>query len=549
MTVRTLISMRLACIVAGLAMLPTPAIAQEAEDGGESRQRSEISPYIEAAQVLQAELSPGDDVVIYSRLAAGVDATITGRNSAAAVSLRYERRIGWSDDAPDGDVISGVARGSLAIVPRELTMEAGAMATHTRVDGGGAASIGPFADANSESQIYSLYAGPSLTTQMGDVQVEAHYRIGYNRVEAPEVLSVAPGADPVDVFDDSTVHLANARIGTSPTDGPLPVGLGVGGGFYQEDLSNLDQRVRDTYVRGDVMVPLSPNVALVGGVGYEDVEISSRDALRDPVTNEPVIGSDGRFVTDESQPRQIAYQTDGLIWDVGVVWRPSRRTSLEAHVGRRYGSTSFYGTFAYAPSQRSSLNIAVYDNVAGFGGQLTNALSNLPADFTAFRNPLTGDLAGCLVGSEGSACLNGVLGSVRSATFRARGVAAAYGRSYGRLSLGIGAGYDRRKFIAAPGTVLAGANGLVDETWWIGASANYSIDQRSGLSGNVYANWFNSGASSLGDLSSYGATANYWRNLTEKLSANAAISVDAISREMLDDLTVASALVGMRYQF
>ena len=124
-------------------MLPTPAIAQEVEEGGESRQRSEISPYIETAQVLQAELSLGDDVVTYSRLAAGVDATITGRNSAAAVSLRYERRIGWSDDAPDGDVISGVARGSLAIVPRELTMEAGAMATHTRVDGGGAAGGAP----------------------------------------------------------------------------------------------------------------------------------------------------------------------------------------------------------------------------------------------------------------------------------------------------------------------------------------------------------------------------------------------------------------------
>jgi hypothetical protein len=547
MTVPAFLSIRLICL-AMLAM-PAAAFAQESEEGADTERRSEISPYIEVAQVLQAELSPGDDVVTYSRLAAGVDATISGRNSAAAVSVRYERRIGWGDDAPDGDVISGIARGSLAIVPRDLTFEAGAMATHARVDGGGGVSIGPLADADSESQIYSFYAGPSLTTNAGDVQVEAHYRLGYSRVEAPEVLSVAPGAEPVDVFDDSTVHLANARIGTSPTDGPLPVGVGVGGGYYQEDLSNLDQRVRDTFVRGDVLVPLSPNLALIGGVGYEDVEISSRDAVRDPVTDAPVIGPDGRFVTDESQPRQIAYQTDGLIWDVGVLWRPSRRTSLEAHIGRRYGSTSFYGTLSYAPSSRSSLNIAVYDNVAGFGGQLTNALANLPADFTAFRNPLTGELAGCVVGVESSACLNGVLGSIRSATFRARGVAVAYGRTTGRVTMGIGAGYDRRKFIAAAGTVLAPANGLVDETYWLGANVTYRLDQRSGLSGNIYANWFNSGVDPLGDLSSYGATANYWRNLTEKLSANAAISVDTISRDMLDDLTVASALVGMRYNF
>ena len=35
----------------------------------------------------------------------------------------------------------------------------------------------------------------------------------------------------------------------------------------------------------------------------------------------------GRFVTNEAAPRQIAYETDGLIWDAGVLWRPSRRTA------------------------------------------------------------------------------------------------------------------------------------------------------------------------------------------------------------------------------
>ena len=43
---------------------------------------------------------------------------------------------------------------------------------------------------------------------------------------------------------------------------------------------------------------------------------------------------------------------DGLIWDAGVMWRPSRRTSLESYVGRRYGTMSYHGTFAYAPSSR-----------------------------------------------------------------------------------------------------------------------------------------------------------------------------------------------------
>ncbi|MCX7676652.1 MAG: preprotein translocase subunit YajC, partial [Alteraurantiacibacter sp.] len=54
-----------------------------------------VQPYIEAAQVLSAELTPGNDVVTYTRLAAGVDAGFAGRNSAGSLSLRYERRIGY----------------------------------------------------------------------------------------------------------------------------------------------------------------------------------------------------------------------------------------------------------------------------------------------------------------------------------------------------------------------------------------------------------------------------------------------------------------------
>ena len=38
-------------------------------------------------------------------------------------------------------------------------------------------------------------------------------------------------------------------------------------------------------------------------------------------------------------------------------------------------------------------------------------------------------------------------------------------RQIGRMTAGIGAGYDRRKFAGAPGTVLELADGLVDESF------------------------------------------------------------------------------------
>ncbi|QYU70773.1 hypothetical protein J4558_11950 [Leptolyngbya sp. 15MV] len=532
-----------------------PALAQERGSGGEAPRngRSEdgrvvtVSPYIEASQLFVAELSPGDDVVTYTQLAAGVDASVQGRNNAGSVSVRYEYNIGYGD-ALDSDTVSGVARGYASIVPQALTIEAGALAARTRVDGNGGATLNPLLGEESESRVYSAYAGPTLATRAGDADISASYRIGYTRVESPDALVTASGAEPVDLFDDSVVQVASARIGTRPGE-PLPVGVGVGAGWAQEDVSNLDQRIRDIYVRGDVTVPVTHSLAVVGGIGYEDVEVSSRDALRDGA-GVPVVGPDGRLVTDESQPRRIAYETDGLIWDVGVMWRPSRRTSLAATVGRRYDSTTYYGTFSYAPSSRSSVNVAVYDSISGFGSVLTNALANLPSSFTANRNALTGDLSGCVASLEGNNCITGPLSSVRSAVFRSRGVAASYSRQVGRMSAGLGAGYDRRTFIAAPGTVLASANGVVDESYSLAAYLSGQLGRNAGFTANAYANWIESGFVGGGDVFAAGGSASYSRAIFDRLSARAAVALDYLDSDIsAQDLTAASALVGLRYDF
>lgn len=537
-----------ACLVAMLALLMGAPLAAKEEEGTPHRSgRLTVDPYIEASQVLNAELSPGNDTVTYTRLAAGVDADIDGRNTKGALSLRYEHRFGWGD-APDSDIISGIARGSIALVPRTLTFEAGALATHARTQGNGGAVLGSLVDGVGSTDIYSIYAGPSLRTNFDDLEVTANYRFGYTRVEDGDVFLTGPNGEGADVFEESTVHMANVRAGFAP-DTLLPVGVGVGGGIYREDISNLDQRIDDRYLRADVTVPVSPTLAFVGGIGYEDVEISSRDALRDGSGN-PVIGPDGRYVTDKSSPRRLAYDVDGLIWDVGVLWRPSPRTSLEAHVGRRYGATSVYGNFSWQATRRSQLNISVYDNVAGFGGQLNRAIDTLPTDFAANRNPISGDLFTC-VGStqQGATCLDNVLGSIRSATFRARGVAATYSVSLTRIDTGVGVGYDRRKFIAAEGTILESANGLTDENIWLAAYLNYRFGDRSSLDTSVRINWFDSGFDLAGDLTSFSATTAYSRVLADRLTGTVALGLDGLSREQVRDLWIASALVGLRYHF
>jgi len=514
--------------------------------------RVKVTPYIEAQQVAFADLTAGGDVLTYSVLSAGVDAAIAGRNNQASISARYERRFGWGN-ARDNDAYSGLARASLAIVPQAVQFETGAVATRTAIASNGAAITGSQDFGDSVTQVYSVYAGPQLATRVGNVGVNGSYRIGYTRVDTPDVPAGTPGRPLVDVFDDSISHHAALRAGIKPGEG-LPVGVGVGGGYNREDISNLDQRVEDRWARGDVAVPLTRELQVVGGVGYEKVQVSSRDAVRDAVTGAPVTGTDGRYVTDKSAARTIAFNADGLIWDAGVVWRPNRRVGLSARVGRRYGSTSYTGTFAYAPSTRSSFNVSVYDSIDGIGGQLNNALAALPTEFEAVRNPFNGALGGCVAAagdiSDGqSPCLSNALGSVRSSVFRARGVAASYGYGGNRLQFGVGAGFDRRKFIAGPGTVLAAANGVVDDNIWVAAYLNGQIDRNSSFATNVHANWYESGDALAGEASVIGATAAYYRQLTKKLSASAAIGVDGVKRENLPEAWSGQAMVGMRYSF
>ncbi|KPF65295.1 hypothetical protein IP79_03805 [Porphyrobacter sp. AAP60] len=556
MTMRARIFNRALILAAVASTAAVPAIAQaqgqaqgqdQGQGDGASSQRSTrlVQPYIEVSQVLSAQISPGDEVLTFTQVAAGVDINVQGRNSGAAVSVRYERNIAYGDNSVDSDTISGVARGTLALVPNTLSLEAGALASRTRIDAGGGTTANPLVREDAESRFYSAYAGPSLNTRVGDVDVQGVARVGYNRFEVDQAI-VNPQGQAVDVFDDSVTYLGQLRAGVRPGD-VLPVGVAVTAGGFQEDISNLDQRVRDLYVRGDVTLPVSPSLAIVAGAGYENVEISSRDALRD-VNGVPVIGADGRFVTDSAAPRQIAFDVDGLLWDVGVLWRPSSRTSLQASVGRRYDSTTYYGTFTYVPSQRSAFALSAYDGVSGFGGLLNNSLAGLDSDFEAIRNPVTGDFGGLVSGTEGQALIGG-LGSARSAAFRGRGVRASYQRTMGRTTAALGAGYDRRTFIAAPGTVLAAIDGLTDESYYVIGGLTRQIGQNANLTTNAYVNWFD-GAGANDNVTAVGASAAYNQAITQRLTGRAAVSVDYFDSEFTaEDFAFATALVGLRYNF
>lgn len=541
---------RKALLAATVALAPlamTVALAPLA--GAHAQNRVAVAPYIEVGQALNADLK-NDDVLTYTSVAAGVDLSVSGPRAEAQVSYRYEHRFSWDDDIGDDDIHSGLARATVRLAPG-LSVEAGALATRSRSDIRGAAPGLLTGNSSNISQLYSIYAGPSLTKQAGPLTVGADYRIGYTKVETPNGGTVAPGTPRLDYYDDLLSHLATARAAVAPNT-VLPIGVTASGAWERENAGQLKQRYEGWYARGDVLLPVSANVALTAGVGYERITTSQRDPLL-TAAGVPLTDADGRFVTDPASPRRIAYRTDGVYYDAGVVWRPNRRTSVEAHAGKRYGTESYTGAVSYQASKSVGLQVQVYDAVQTFGRQLRQGLATLPTGFVNARNAFAQQFNGCVFGTSGDApggCLNGALQSISTASYRTRGVDAVISAQRGRNTFGAGAGYSNRKLFApnrGSGVVTYGLN---DESWYGQLFYARQFTEDSGIDTNAFIDYYTSEVAGAGDdILSVGATASYYHNFG-RLQTTATVGLYHFDTgSSLGAALSAQALISARYTF
>jgi len=520
--------------------------AKRAEARRNKERHVDVSPYLEIGQVFSTNLKGGDnDVLTYTTLAAGVDAVVATRRAELAATVRYEYRIGESRGISDGDVISGLARGRIE-VSQGLNLEAGALATRTRADVGGSDSGLLIGNSDNVANLYSVYAGPTFARRVGGLDVGAGYRFGYTKVDVDTPAILAPGIQPIGAFDSSTNHVAWASVGQRPGD--LPFGWQVSGGYQREDASQLDQRFEGKYARADVTVPISPTVALLGGVGYENIEIGQRNPVLD-TNGIPVVDANGRFVTDKSTPRQLSFDTDGLIWDAGVMWQPSRRMSLTAKIGRRYGDTIYTGSFTYRPDHATLFQVGVYDGLSSLGRGMSGGLAALPTQFDPTRNPLSGDVNTCVFGQGTGGCLNNQLGSINGFQYRNRGVQAILSSSYGRWSYGVGLGYDQRRLLVPRNSPIAALNGIKDENYYLFLTAGRALDSESSVNLSGYLNYFDNGSPGASDVQSAGITASYDRRFWRGLTGTAAASLNAFDQDGFNSQLIASALLGLRYNF
>jgi hypothetical protein len=511
--------------------------------------KTEVHPYIEVGQVMTSDVKGGESgVLTYSTVSGGVDAAVETNRGEFQVSYRYERRFDYQKNVGDQDVHTGLARGRLDIVPDVFSLEAGAIATRARSDIRGAAPIQGVGNVNNLTQVYSAYAGPSFATNVGPLDVAAAYRFGYTRAESPNSIVLAPGQKPIGAFDESTSHYVTASVGMEP--GVMPVGWIVSGGYEREKASQLSQTYESKYVRGDVTVPLSPEFAVVGGVGYEGTKVTERDALLN-AAGDPILDAKGRYTTDPLAPKRLAYDFDGIYWDAGVLWKPSPRTMLEARVGRRYGSMSYTGSFSWQTGENSGIQVAAYDDVQTFGQQVNDNLSNMPINFRSARNGgLANGFSGCTFGgSSGGGCQSDALQSISSSAYRSRGVVAVMSSQRGRWTMGAGLGYNQRKFIAPTRITGFSLNGVKDQSWYAQANLEYALSENSDIAFDAYSELFDPGATGAGNVISSGITGSYFHQFGRNLAASASLGAYSQKVEKFDSTITVSAAAGLRYTF
>ena len=518
-----------------------PDAAAPAPSGRRAHSRGEIRPYLEVQQVLSADLSNGGDTLTYTSVAAGVDGHVETRRVTAQASLRYERDIDWNGHVRQQDNVSGVAMVHAEVVPGGVSLDAGGLATRT----GGPGRVFGVTNRDNTTDVYSLYAGPTVATHAGPLAINGAYRFGYTKVNEH-------GVGPLlgDDFDSSTDHSLTGSIGMGTRNGGLPFGWTIGGGYVRDTTNDaFRHRFEGSYVRGDLVVPVGPTLALTAGVGYERIRASQRDFVRD-AAGVPVPDAQGRPQADPTRPRQLTYDMDGIMYDGGIIWRPSPRTELQARAGHRYGGTTYLGTLTHQVGRHAALNVAVYDTVETFGHQLANDISNLPANFNVSRNPLTGSLGGCVFGQAGGGvCLDRSLQAITGDTFRARGVMASVSGERGLWSYGIGAGYNRRHYFRPVLTGVTVLGATRDEDFSVYGDVGRRLSRTSSVNFDAYASWYDNNLANFDSVTSEGASLSYSRTfMLERLQFMAALGLFHS-----DDGTVSStngaASAGLRYTF
>ena len=502
---------------------------------------------INAEQVADLQFSGAGENVTYTEVSGNVLAQINNRRITVTGIYRLSYRLPELGDLDKSFNQDGVMRAQAKLIDEWVTLDGGVLVTRSRVDAGGAAPQINSANAKNLTQTYSAFIQPTLAHKFGDLGFAATYRYGYTKNEGRETgLATSPLSNR---FDESKVQQATASVAMQQSS--LPFDWTASVEYARENVSNLAEHTRSFNAVGEIVVPVGRSFAVVTSGGYERIRISERAALADPSIGIPVRDSKGRFLVDPASPRTITYDMSGLITDGGVIWKPGRRTRLEARAGYRYGGLSVTGLFEMKPSQRSGLTLAVTDRIQSFGQGLSGGLAASPAnlDLGQSSNPDSA-VQNCLFGKGAGTgqCIGGSVGQASASSYRERAGNIMFSHQMRRWNFTASAGYSRRTYIDTPGTLFS-LDGVVDQIYFSELSMSGVLTRKSGLSFSFRGNLFKNGQIGAPDAKSGSFATNYYRSFGRGIRMQANFAVEASKQDGITADVSGRAQLGLQYQF
>lgn len=511
--------------------------------------RPEFGAFMNMEQVAESQLhGPGEDDVTYTEVSGLLTAQIRNKRIVATGTYRLGYRISEAGDTPKSINQDGLMRLQANVIDEWLTMETGAIITRSRVDAGGPAPQFNIGNPQNLTQTYSAFIQPTVQHRLGEVGFGLSYRFAYTQNETSQdnVATVGPTNDR---FDSSRIQQVTLNAGQDP--GSLPFGWKLSSEYRHENTTSLDEHFRSINVIGEVRVPLGSSAfALTGSGGYEKVRTSERSALIDPLTGLPVLGKGGRFVVDPASPRQLTYEISGLVANAGVIWKPSRRTRMEARVGRRYGDLSVTGLVEMRPSERSGLTLIVSDRVESFGQGVSNGLAGTTPALDVTQVDPSSSYQDCLFGkTKGSGqCIGGALGQASASSYREQAANIIFTRTMRTWSFSGGLGYSRRTYIDNPNSPVS-LDGVVDQSFFSNITISRPLTRESGVSFSFAGNLFKNGQVGTPDVMSGSFTTNYYRSFGRGLQMQASVAVDGSKQDGMTADVSGRARLGLQYRF
>ena len=184
-------------ILLGFAMVGTgmcsPAFAQ----------RLDLVPFADIRQTGLMSLKgdgnangAGNDNVTYTEVDVGFAARKNTRRIVASLAYRFSYRIAEAGRNERSTQHNGEGRIQMEVIEDALTMDAGVLATQSRVNAGGAAPQLNTLDTSNLTQTYSTYIQPTTRHHIGDLNMVGSYRIGFVTNQGKTPTTVGPPTQP-----------------------------------------------------------------------------------------------------------------------------------------------------------------------------------------------------------------------------------------------------------------------------------------------------------------------------------------------------------------